>query len=202
MRRDELLSRDPALFEELAAECVEGYLSLITDGGFPRALAVNFAAVDGTIFFHGALAGEKFDLLGSGPKVGFSMVQPLSVIPSTWFAKEFGCPATQLFRSVEIKGRCRPVDSPAAKAEGLEALMRKYQPEGGYRTITAGDPMYIKPLEHVGVFQVTPDSWTGKVKVLQGKNETGTEKIMTRLEERGTDLDLQTVLLMRRYRAQ
>nr|MEE4266863.1 pyridoxamine 5'-phosphate oxidase family protein [Candidatus Krumholzibacteria bacterium] len=202
MRRDELLSRDPALFDELAAECVEGYLSLVTGGGYPRALAVNFAAVEGTIFFHGALAGEKFDLLGAGPMVGFSMVQPLSVIPSTWFAREFACPATQLFRSVEIKGRCRPVDDPDVKARGLEALMRKYQPEGGYRTITADDPMYIKPLEQVGVFQVTPDSWTGKVKVLQGKNETGTEKIMTRLEERGTALDLQTVEMIRKYRGQ
>lgn len=201
MRRDELASQDPSLFQELASSCVEGYLSLLAAQEYPRALAVNFAAIGETVYFHGALAGEKFTLIQAGPRAGFSMVQPLSVIPSTWFSPDFACPATQLFRSVEIKGRCQLVEDLAEKADGLEALMRKYQPEGGYRALTPDDPMYLKPLEQVGVFRVVPDSWTGKVKVLQGKSEPGVDKVMKLLAERGTDLDFQTIDLMRRYRS-
>jgi nitroimidazol reductase NimA-like FMN-containing flavoprotein (pyridoxamine 5'-phosphate oxidase superfamily) len=201
MRRAELSHSHPDIFSELASGCVEGYLSLVTSEGYPRALAVNFAAIDQTIYFHGALEGEKFALIRHGPRAGFSMVEPLSVLPSTWFAKDYACPATQLYRSVEIKGRCRLVEDPAEKARGLEALMVKYQPEGGYRTITPFDPMYLKPLEQVGVFRIEPDSWTGKVKVLQAKNETGTEKVMSLLEERGSEVDLRTVALMKRYRS-
>ncbi len=196
MRRDELSSQDPALFNTLASECIEGYLSLITASGFPRGLALNFAAMGQMIYFHGALAGEKFELIKAGPPVGFSMVQPLSVLPSHWFSPTSACPATHLFRSVEIKGHCRLVEDLDEKARALQALMEKYQPDGGFKPITASDKLYRKALESVGVFRVAPESWTGKVKLLQEDNEKGVLNIMKLLRERGTEVDLLTVQLM------
>lgn len=200
MRRDELLSQDPALFRVLAQECVEGYLSLVTESGFPRGLALNFAAMDQVVYFHGALAGEKFQLIQTEPKVGFSMVQPLSVLPSHWFSPAYACPATHLFRSVEIKGYCRQVNDLTEKARALQALMEKYQPEGGYQAITAGDTLYNKALDGVGIFRVDPESWTGKVKLLQEDPDPSTLKIMEQLRDRGTETDLLTVRLMEEIR--
>lgn len=199
MRRRELSVDDPGLLEELATLCGDGCLSLVCADGFPRALAVNFVLHQGAIYFHGALAGEKFELINADGRVGFSLIQALSLLPSTWFSPDNACPATQLYRSVEIKGRCVSLDDPAEKAAALQALMEKYQPEGGFRPLAADDPGYTRALAGVGVFRINVESWTGKVKVMQDKSGRYRRNISDRLTERGAAVDLLTVELMERY---
>ncbi|HOX26056.1 MAG TPA: pyridoxamine 5'-phosphate oxidase family protein [Candidatus Krumholzibacteria bacterium] len=193
MRRHELQSREPDLFQE-AARCEVGYLGLVTPDGTPRVVPLNFAAVGQALYFHGALAGEKWDLLKDGARVSFMMALPYSVIPSYWTAKEYACPATHFFKSVDARGVCGPVAEPAEKARGLQALMEKYQPEGGFRTITAADPQYAKALRAVGVFRIDVESWTGKVKF--GINEPARLRRVwiARLRERGQPRDLATAI--------
>lgn len=192
MRRTELESADLDLFRDLADTCEVGYLSLVTAGGYPRAIALNFAAIGTTIYFHGARAGEKFDLIGASPQAGFSIVKPYSFIPSYWSAPRYACPATHFFKSVEIKGICSPVDDPAEKAAGLGALMSKHQPEGGYDVIDPEVPAYAKALAGVGVFRVVPDSWTGKVKFGQNEPEQLRRIFVEKLRERGGPMDEET----------
>ena len=192
MRRKELSSADLALFRDLANTCEVGYLSIDTDEGYPRAIALNFAAVDETIYFHGALEGEKFDLIQASPRAGFSIVRAYSFIPSNWSAPRYACPATHFFKSVEIKGVCSPVEDPAEKARGLGALMAKHQPEGNYDPIDPAVPVYAKALDGVGVFRVVPDSWTGKVKFGQNEPEKLRRIFVQKLRERGGPMDEET----------
>lgn len=192
MRRDELSSSDLDLFRDLADSCEVGYLSLVTDAGYPRAIALNFAAIDRTIYFHGALEGEKFDLIQTSPRSGFSIVKPYSFIPSYWSAPRYACPATHFFKSVEIKGICSPVKDPAEKAQGLGALMDKHQPEGGFDLIDPAMPIYAKALDGVGVFRVVPDSWSGKVKFGQNEPENLRRIFVEKLRERGGPMDEET----------
>lgn len=200
MRRAELASSDPELFQFLAQHCQEGYLSLVTGNGFPRALAVNFAASGQSIYFHGALAGEKYDRIQAESRVGFAMIQSLSFIPSSWSSPTFACPATQLFRSVEIKGHCYPVDDPSEKGRGLQALMTKYQPEGGYLPIQAGEKSYRKAIGEVGVFRVDPESWTAKVKLMQNEVASNVWEVVDHLRQRGEPIDLVTADLIEQNR--
>ena len=192
MRRTELESADVGLFRDLAATCEVGYLSLVTAEGFPRAIALNFAAVGETIYFHGALEGEKFELIQAAPRAGFSIVKPYSFIPSTWSAPRYACPATQFFKSIEIKGICSEVEDPAEKALGLSALMDKHQPEGGFDPIDPAVPIYAKALAGVGVFRVVPDSWSGKVKFGQNEPEKLRRIFVEKLRERGGPMDEET----------
>jgi len=201
MRRDDFLHTDDAFFQQVARRCPVGYLSLITADGYPRSIALNFAAKDQAVYFHGALAGEKFDLLSSGVPVGFTMARELSYIPSNWTGPEYACPATQLFKSVEIKGRCAVVSDLSEKALGLQVLMEKYQPEGSFRPIKADEKMYLKALQQTGVFRVDVESWAGKSRLFQDKPETFLEKVISKLEERGLPVDLETVVEMRRIPA-
>ena len=83
MRRQELQNQDPALFREVAG-CEVGHLGLVTTGRVPRVVPLNFAAVGETIYFHGALDGEKWELLKDGAAVSFLMTVPYSLIPSHW----------------------------------------------------------------------------------------------------------------------
>ena len=194
LRRSELESTDLALFRDLAESCEVGFLSLVTAAGYPRAIALNFAAVGETIYFHGALEGEKFDLILAKPRVGFTIVKTYSYIPSYWSAPRYACPATQLFKSVEIKGTCAAVDDPAEKTRALGALMAKHQPEGGFDPIDPAIPRYAKALENVGVFRVTPDTWTGKVKFGQNEPEKLRRIFVEKLRERGGPMDEETAL--------
>ncbi len=195
MRRAEFASTDEALFREITTEVLVGYLSVVTAaGGAPRAIAVNFVAVGHDIYFHGALGGEKYELLRSDPPAGFTVVKEYSYIPSHWSAPRYACPATQFFKSLEIKGTCGSVNDPIEKARALQALMEKHQPEGGFDPIDAAVPQYAKALEQVGVFRVACASWTGKVKFSQNEPEKLRRFLVEKLRARGGAMDEATAL--------
>lgn len=192
MRRGELESRDNVLFDEVARDCMVGFLTLVTPEGQPRSIALNFAALDRDIVFHGALAGEKFMLMQAGPRAGFTMVKEYSFIPSYWSAPEHACPATHFFKSVEIAGRAVVVEDPAYKARALQALMEKMQPEGAYVPLDHTLPMYRGALQKVGVFRVVNEGWTGKAKFGQNEPARLRRVFIEKLRERGAPLDLLT----------
>ncbi len=196
MRRDDFLRTDDAFFQQVAQRCPVGYLSLITEDGYPRSVALNFAAVGEALYFHGALVGEKFEIISAAGQAGFTMAWELSYIPSNWIGPEYACPATQLFKSVEIKGRCAVVSDPVEKALGLQALMEKYQPKGSFRPFHAEEKIYRKAMAQTGVFRVDGDSWAGKVRLYQEKPQAFQEKIISKLKERGLPIDLDTIIEM------
>ncbi len=198
MRRAELECHDPALFAEVARDCAVGYLALVAADGQPRAVALNFAALDGDLVFHGALSGEKFELMRARPRAGFTMVKEYSFIPSHWSAPEHACPATHFFKSVEVRGHAEVVADAALKARALQALMAKMQPEGRYTPIDHALPMYRAALERVGVFRVVTASWTGKAKFGQNEPAKLRRVFVEKLRERGAPVDLATALEIER----
>ena len=194
MRRDKLASQDEELFSEIMDEVTVGYLGMLLPDGTPRSVGLNFAALGHDITFHGALAGEKFELLQHNPAAGFTVVKEYSYIPSNWSAPCYACPATQFFKSVEIRGRCGLVSGPQEKARALQALMEKYQPEGGYDKIDASVPQYAKALEMVGVYRLTTESWTGKIKFGQGEPLKLLRIYVEKLRERNLGMDEATAV--------
>ncbi len=191
MRRDELESSDPIVFAEVCADAEFGELGLITAEGTPRVIPVNFAALDQAVYFHGALSGEKWERIQADPRCSFSMVKAYSLIPSYWTAKRYACPATHFYKSVEIRGRCELTEDLDEKARALQAIMEKYQPEGGYDPIRADDPIYNKALRGVAVFRVS-GPWTAKVKFGQNESAIHRRAWVAKLRERGEPRDLAT----------
>ncbi len=192
MRRKASICNDPALLDELAAKCEIGHLALITPNGVPRSIALNFALCGQSVIFHGALAGEKYQAIAAGVTVGFTIALPYSLIPSYWISPQYASTATQYFKSVEIRGRCSIVTDTKEKIAGLEALMNKYQPDGGYDPIDCNEPTYASALEKVGVFQIEIESWTGKKTFGQGKSENILEHFIDQLLTRGGAMDEET----------
>lgn len=194
MRRSELASTEVALFHELTSEVMVGYLGIVAAGGVPRSIALNFAALGQDIYFHGALGGEKYDLLQNDRPAGFTIVKEYSYIPSHWSVPRYACPATQFFKSLEIKGTCGLVGDLAEKARALQAMMEKHQPGGAYDRIDHTEPQYTKALENVGVYRVRCASWTGKVKFGQNEPEKLRRIFVERLRERRGPTDEATAL--------
>jgi hypothetical protein len=68
----------------------------------------------------------------------------VAAIPSTFLDPERACPATTYYESAQAHGTLHVVTDLADKARALQALMVKYQPEGGHVPITEDHPLYRK----------------------------------------------------------
>ena len=188
MRRAEFQCHDKELLQEILHTTEYGIFALCHDA-IPYTLPLNFVWLNEKIYAHGAKEGKKVELIHANPNASFSVVKPLSLIPSYFSNTTSACPATQLFISVHMQGVLRCVDHVEEKADALNALMQKLQPEGGYEVIAYSNPIYKKMLETIGVFEFSPNIISLKLKA--GQNLSGEKKrlILEALEKRGTPLD-------------
>ncbi|XXY46688.1 GNAT family N-acetyltransferase [Sorangium sp. So ce269] len=182
MRR-EIFRMDRAEAEALIARAPVVHVASTTAEGEPLLRTVHGALVRGAIAFHGAPAGEKTEIVGRPAVV--SCEEIVASIPSYFTDPERACPATTLYRSAQVHGAVERVDDPEHKAEVLEALMRKYQPEGGYAPLDAASPLYRKAIAGILVLAVPLERIDGKAKLAQNRTPEERARLLTRLWERG-----------------
>jgi len=199
MRRSELECDDPAEVEAVLAAGEVGYLGIVDAAGYPRVVPLNFVFVDGRVYFHGALQGEKFTLFESQPKVTFAVATPHTVVPSHWSGSDSACPAAALFKSVHIRGGGSIVSDPSEKATALQRLMEKYQSKGGFKPITPDDKLYRTALDNTGVFRIDPVRIDVKIKLGQALSATQRQDLIARLEARNHGQDRAVVAAMRQW---
>lgn len=192
MRRSEFEVKDEAAIEALLAECEYGTLSLVDDGE-PYGVPVNFVWFGGCICFHGSREGRKAEVIAKNPKAAFSAVKPYSLIPSHFSDTRAACPATQFFASVHMAGTVTIVEDDNEKCGVLNAMMQKLQPEGGYETIDATNPIYTKMMAQTAVWKLTPSHKSLKVKAGQNLSDERKCEIIRKLIDRGEELDKITV---------
>ena len=192
MRRQDFMFKDYDELEVIAKGCEVGYLGINDPDGYPRVVPLNFLLKNQCIYFHGAEEGEKFGILSTNPNVTFSIVESYSIIPSYWIARGYACPATALYKSIYFRGQGSLVLDLEEKAMALQSFMEKYQPEGNYQRITAGNPMYIKPLQCVSVFKIVPTQVDMKFKFGQNFSVKKRRDLINKLQERNRGIDMQT----------
>jgi len=195
MRRAEFEVNDTQRMEALLAECDYGTLSLMDDL-VPYGVPLNFVWYEKSLCFHGAKEGRKMELIAKNPRASFSVVKPLSLIPSYFSNTRSAAPATQWFISAHVTGLIEIVTDADLKCLMLTALMQKLQPEGGYDAIEASNPIYTKMIEQTGLFRLNPESISLKVKVGQNLSEERKKSFIEKLRERGNDLDLLSIELI------
>ena len=159
------------------------HLASTTAEGAPLLRTVHGVRVDDMLAFHGAPAGEKLAAIGR-PAV-LSADEIVAEIPSYFFDPERACPATTYYRSVQVHGRLEELQAPDLKARVLQALMEKYQPEGGHVPITAADPRYRKAIDGILILAVRLDDIDGKDKLGQNRSPADMAHILEQLWRRG-----------------
>jgi len=174
-----------------------GFLSFVRSDGSPGLVAVNFARDAETIYFHGSPEGEKMRSLEHDPRVTFMVADGFSLVPSYFRDPERACPATQYYKSVVVHGAARIVATREEKALGLQAIMEKLQPEGGYRPITAGDRFYRKSMDTTAVVALPITEMTAKFKFGQNLPKRKRALVADQLIERGAGRDGETAEAMR-----
>jgi len=198
MRRAEFDVKDEKNINEVLEACEYGTLSLINNNK-PYCVALNFVYFEGSIFFHGSSEGKKIDTIRANNLGAFMAVKPYSTIPSYFFDTLAACPATQFFASVFIEGTLDFVLDCNKKAEVLNALMKKLQKDGGYETIAYDKAMYTKMIDKVTIIELRPENISCKIKVGQNLNDSKKDKLLQKLENRGSNLDKQTIKQMKFY---
>jgi GNAT superfamily N-acetyltransferase/nitroimidazol reductase NimA-like FMN-containing flavoprotein (pyridoxamine 5'-phosphate oxidase superfamily) len=163
------------------------HLASSTPDGAPVLRAVHGVVCDGMVCFHGAPVGEKTTLVGREAVLSYEEV--IAEVPSYWTDPVLACPATTLYVSVQVHGVLRTLDEPERKARALQALMERYQPEGGHTPITADDAMYRKNIAGVSVWAIALDRVDGKAKLAQNRSAAHVATLVERLWERGCERD-------------
>ncbi|WP_418185819.1 pyridoxamine 5'-phosphate oxidase family protein [Aliarcobacter vitoriensis] len=198
MRRAEFDVKDENSINEVLGTCEYGTLSLISEGK-PYCVALNFVYFEGSIYFHGSNEGKKIDTIKENPNGAFLVVQPYSTIPSYFFDTVAACPATQFFASVLLEGSLSFVENGDDKAKVLNDLMKKLQNDGGYEEISYDKAMYTKMLDKVTVIRLKPQNISCKIKVGQNLNDEKRDKLTQKLENRASNIDMQTIKQMKFY---
>ncbi|OXM17143.1 pyridoxamine 5'-phosphate oxidase family protein [Paenibacillus herberti] len=201
MRRKEFdESRDTAELQQFLHEMSFGFLAVVRPDGSPGITPLNFVYLNGNIYFHGSRAGEKMKNLKANQEVSFCVAREYALIPSYYIDdSELACPATAYFKSVLLRGTAAPVEDLVEKAEALQAMMAKLQPEGGHLPIAADDERYQGNLKGVAVVRLTVSEVSAKFKFGQNLKEEEREKLADKLEQRGCPFDHETAGLMRKY---
>jgi len=153
MRRAKKEITDRSVIEGLLRESRVGRLGTAGPDGWPMVKPLNFVYDHGRIYFHTAKEGEKIDHIRRDDRICFEVDRPIAYVRGT---NEDPCKAEYLYRSVIVKGRAVIVEDDQERREALAALMRKYQPEGGY-----GDYLPEK-LAITGVVRIDIMTMTGK----------------------------------------
>ena len=195
MRRLEFVCEDKALLGEILQMCEYGTLSLSVNH-LPYGVPLNFVWYKENLYYHGAGEGRKIEMMHANANASFSVVKPLSLIPSYFSHTRFACPASQFFASIIFEGKLINVTCMDEKVEALNALMQKLQPEGGYDVIDANNAMYQKMLSTVSVYKLVPSLISFKLKVGQNLSKERKKVLIEKLLERGTPLDTLTLKMM------
>lgn len=167
------------------------HLASTTAAGEPLIRTLHAVVLRDGLYFHGAPAGEKIEAVGRQAVVSGEEI--LAEIPSYFLDPERACPATTYYESVQVHGGIEQVEDPDEKAAALQALMEKYQPEGGHVPIVATDPLYRKAVAGVLVLRISLQRLDGKAKLGQNRSPADLRQVLQRLWERGLPTDPQAV---------
>ena len=167
--------------------------------GVPALVPVNFVLDGDFLYFHGKRSGRKMTLICNDPRIGISIVKDYGIIPS-YFSTDDGraCPATNFFISLECQGEASLIEKVEEKAKIMELLMRKYQPEGGYRPLNTPD--YAGVLEATSVIRIDLLAIKYRVKLGQQLPKSRFDRIVDSLEKRNASGDSALAELMKHFR--
>ena len=152
MRRRDRELRNKETILAILEQSEVGRMATVNRKGFPVIKPVNFLYLDGKIYLHSSMKGEKISDIRRGSPVCFEVDEPIAYVA----VAEPACRSTYYYRSVIVKGSAAIVSQAGKKLEILERLMEKYQPEGGYQRVTD------EILRRTAVIEISIREMTGK----------------------------------------
>jgi len=162
-----------------------GRLLSVGADGTPHIGLYPFVYAGQTIDLHLVRTDEVAVDLKARPRCVFEVDEVLGVIPSYWVHPEYAGSATAYHRTVIFECTATVVEEPAAVAAQQAELLARYQPEGGFRTLRADDPLYRGALAQLAAVRLTIVRVRPKFKLGQNRPPETRRAVIARLRERG-----------------
>jgi predicted FMN-binding regulatory protein PaiB len=184
-------------YGEVSAEDLERFVSaqelgrLVTVGeeGIPHIGLYPFVTFDSGFDLHLVRADEQVLDLKARPRCVFELDEVLGVIPSYWVHPQYAGAATAYHRTVIFECTSVVAENPAAVAAQQERLLERYQPEGGFRPLTIGDPLYRGALAQLAAVRLTVGRCRVKFKLGQNRTAEARRRVVDELRRRGRPND-------------
>jgi predicted FMN-binding regulatory protein PaiB len=102
--------------------------------------------------------------LRQNPHVIFEVDEILTFVPSYLEHLESAQAADHYYRAAILEGEARVTTDAEAVADHLRRLVARYQPERGYREVSAADPLYAPGIARLAMIRIDPTRVWGKFK--------------------------------------
>ena len=162
-----------------------GRLVTVSSGGVPHLGLYPFVYSGDHIEMHLHRADEQLADLGVASRCLFEVDEVLATVPSYWVHPESAVAATAYHRTVLFE--CDAVitlDADALAAQQTRLLAR-YQPQGGFREVTAQDSLYKGAIEHIAAVRLDITALRVKFKLGQNRPLEVRERVVRELRARG-----------------
>jgi len=169
-----------------------GRIASIDENGYPQIIPMNFVFLGDAIYLHSHTRGEKLENVTRNEKVGFEVDRELEFLPSYFEDPKDASLADTLYISVVIKGKGEIVKDKKEKTYALNGLIKKYQPEGKYESISPE----MEVLDEVAIIKIIPDSMRGKYKIGQNLQAGARMELAKKILERNSATAKETLKIM------
>lgn len=141
---------DISLAKSILVNERRGVLAVNGDGNYPYAIPINYLydEENNKIYFHGALAGHKYDSIKANDKVCFTVYGNEEIREETW---------APYMQSVVAFGRCSIIEDRALAIKLVKKMAMKYYPEE-----SLADDEIEKSGNAFAMFQIDIEHFTGK----------------------------------------
>ena len=149
MKQHQLTSEE---IKDVLEKADVGRIATHNDNGYPYIVPVHYIVLDGNVYVHGLIKGQKISNIQNNSKVGFEVDEMGEIIPDYTDP----CDTNTAFRSVIILGTAKMVEDRELKIKVLNAIVAKYTPQ------LSNLEFPEKMLKATGVIEILPTETTGK----------------------------------------
>ena len=192
MRRAACEITDPVKIDAVLKEASIGRMATNGSDGYPYIVPVNFVQMNGKIYFHCSLKGQKLDDIARESKVCFQVDIPLSYLDTRFSPGRAADRMHQYYHCVIIKGEARVVPDGQLKVDALNALIEKHEPDDGFQKVHGEMPA----VKSCAVVEITPVTMTAKSDLAQNRPEEDRLIVARYLKSRGLPVDRKTIEAM------
>jgi predicted FMN-binding regulatory protein PaiB len=174
-----------------------GRLVTVTADGTPH-LGLYPFTYDGAAFeIHLVRSDEQITDLTARPRCMFEVDEVLATIPSYWVHPENAVMATAYHRTVMFDCEATVSNDAAELAAQQMRLLARYQPEGGFRPVTAEEPIYRGAIAHIAAVRLDVRARRAKFKLAQNRPASVRATIADALSKRGRPNDERAAAALR-----
>jgi predicted FMN-binding regulatory protein PaiB len=163
-----------------------GRLLTVDGAGFPHLGLYPFAYDGNAIEIHLHRADEQLAHLETRARCAFELDEVLAAVPSYWIDPENAVAATAYHRTVLFECDVAMVSRDAAVLAAQQTrLLSRYQPEGGFRAVTAVEPIYRGSLGVIAAVRLAIAGRKVKWKLGQNRAPEARARVAAELRKRG-----------------